>query len=228
MLLHGAGRCVLAAAILSCDDAAAQVSGTVSLVSRYFYRGNAVNEGRITPQLSLDYDSPNGWYAGALLSPVRLSDENGNLQLIGYGGYSGRLTPNWRWEAGILRSATSQGNRLDYQEVFVGVSGTEWSSRLFFSPNYAHTGLQTVYGEVSGRYRLTERYSVFAQAGRWHVWSKPGYWPMPPDRNDFRLGLSEILGNLDIQLALTASSWRTNGGAIQQRRAIVISGSYAF
>lgn len=214
--------------MLSCGDAAAQVSGTVSLVSRYFYRGNLVNEGRITPQVSLDYDSPDGWYAGVFLSPVRLSDEHDNLQLIGYGGYSGRLAPGWRWEAGMLRSATRQGTRLDYHEVFVGVSGTDFSSRLFFSPDYAHTGQQTVYGEVSGRVRLTERNSVVAQAGRWHVWSKPGYWPAPSDRNDFRLGLSDIHGNLDMQLALTASRWRANGGALQQRRAIVVSGTYAF
>lgn len=219
---------MLAAAILACADAAAQVSGTVSLVSRYFYRGNMVNEGRITPQVSLDYDSPDGWYAGVFLSPVRLADEHDNLQLIGYGGYSGRLTPNWRWEAGMLRSATRQGSRLDYHEVFVGASGTDFSSRLFFSPNYAHTGLQTVYGELSGRVRLTDRNSVVAQAGRWHVWSTPGYRPAPTDRNDFRLGLSDIQGNLELQLAWTASHWRATDGTQLRRRAIVLSGTYAF
>jgi uncharacterized protein (TIGR02001 family) len=227
-LRDGASLCVLAAAILSCDDAAAQVSGTVSLVSRYVYRGNLVNETRPTPQLSLDYDSPDGWYAGVFLSPVRLSGEHDNLQLIGFGGYSGKLAQRWRWEAGLQRSTTRQGTRLDFNEVYVGVSGTDFSSRLFYSPNYAHTGLQTLYGEVSGRHRLTERNSVFAQAGRWHAFARAGYWPAPTDRNDFRLGLSDIHGNLDLQVAWTASRWRAVGGAMQQRHAIVISGTFAF
>ncbi len=227
-LRDGASRCVLAAAILSCDDAAAQVSGTVSLVSRYVYRGNLVNDVRPTPQVSLDYDSPDGWYAGVFLSAVRLSDENGNLQLISYGGYSGKLAPSWRWEAGLQRSTTRQGTRLDFHEVYVGVSGTDFSSRVFYSPNYAHTGLRTLYGEVSGRHRLTERNSVFAQAGRWHALAKTGYWPAPTDRNDCRLGLSEIHGNLDLQVAWTVSRWRAVGDALQQRHAIVISGTYAF
>ena len=58
--------------LLCASEACAQVSGSVTLVSDYRYRGISLSDGRPTAQLSVAYDRPDGWYMGAFASRVRL------------------------------------------------------------------------------------------------------------------------------------------------------------
>src|SRR6266508_589758 len=70
LLRLGAGA-VLA---LFASVAAAQISGTVNLVSDYRYRGTSLSDDKPAAQLGLTYDDASGWYAGLSASTVRYAE----------------------------------------------------------------------------------------------------------------------------------------------------------
>src|SRR5438552_816935 len=66
-------RAVATLALCACaGSAAAQLSGTLSGVSDYRYRGNTLTHRLPAAQAGVAYDNPHGWYAGAFGSTVRL------------------------------------------------------------------------------------------------------------------------------------------------------------
>jgi uncharacterized protein (TIGR02001 family) len=72
-VLRGAALLLCAAA----QSATAQLSGTLSAVSDYRYRGVTFSDRRPAAQAGLAYDDPSGWYAGAFGSTVRLGSPPG-------------------------------------------------------------------------------------------------------------------------------------------------------
>src|SRR5262245_32129023 len=85
------------AALLLCvaaQEAPAQLSGTLTGVTDYRYRGVTFSDRRPAAQAGLTYDDPSGWYAGAFGSTLRLHPPgrpDSRFQSIVYGGYAMRL-----------------------------------------------------------------------------------------------------------------------------------------
>ena len=69
------------------------------------------------PQLSLAYDAPQGWYAGAFAAPrLALGERTGVTQLVAYGGYARRLASGLSWEAGASSTAFPHAAEYNYRE----------------------------------------------------------------------------------------------------------------
>jgi len=133
-------RALAALALCACaTGAAAQLSGTLSGVSDYRYRGNTLTDRMPAAQAGVTYDDPKGWYAGAFGSTVRLKPPGGTssyFQGIGYAGYATRVAAGISVEAGGDYAAFAGSSELDYGEVFLGVATDSVSARVYDSPRY--------------------------------------------------------------------------------------------
>lgn len=181
----------------------AQVGGSMSLVSDYRFRGLSLSDGRSVPQLSLAYDSPRNWYAGAFASPVVVKDGRRHAQLLAYTGYTSPLGSGLNGEAGVLRTAFPGVSDYAYTEVYVGVSAERFSGRLYFSPDYYSQGVRTLYAEANGSYPLLSWLQLVGHAG--YLSAPSGDVARMPKRWDARLGIAAQVEAWNFQVAATAT-----------------------
>lgn len=179
------------------SGAAAQLSGTLSAVSDYRYRGITFSGRMPAAQAGLTYDDPKGWYAGAFGSTVRLAPPGGssaNFQTIIYAGYATRLPSGISVEAGGDYSAFAGSNDLNYGEVFVGGSIENFNARIYFSPRYFGQSSNAFYGEINATQPLIDRVRLHLHAGFLRSRYDSPYAPrygVAPTQNvvDARIGL---------------------------------------
>jgi len=199
------------------SGAAAQLSGTLSGVSDYRYRGNTLTDRMPAAQAGVTYDDPKGWYAGAFGSTVRLKPPGGTssyFQGIGYAGYATRAANGISVEAGVDYAAFAAANELDYGEVFLGVATDSVSARVYYSPRYFGESSSAVYGEINATQPLTERIRLHLHVGlvRYRYESPYGIEP----RNEYvqrvfdgRVGLRFDLDPFQLELAWVGVSNHT-------------------
>jgi len=85
-------------------------------------------------------------------------------ELIGYAGYARRLERGWSVDAGLSR-VTFIGDATTTTGAARRRTSEAVSARLHFSPNYFGQSIHTVYGELNGSYRLTDRFKLIGHAG---------------------------------------------------------------
>ena len=126
---------VLICVALEAADAQAQVSGSVSIVSNYRYRGVSLSHNDPAAQAALVYDDPQGLYAGAFASTVRIGYPTSNeVQGILFAGYA-RTTPiGATFEAGVVYSGFTGATSYAYPELLVGATYEKVNARVHYSP----------------------------------------------------------------------------------------------
>ncbi|WP_430391585.1 TorF family putative porin [Dyella sp. 20L07] len=184
-------------------EAHAQVSGSVALLSDYRFRGISLSDDRPAANVTLSYDQPSvGWYAGGALSSVR-ADRNLAAQLLGYAGYARRVKPDLSWEAGVTYSRLSGHESYAYAEAYVGLAYKRLVARVYYAPDYFHSGIATQYGEINGSHALSEKWYLFAHLGYLRRNGDIGMNHSSRVRSDIRAGLGLTLKPLDVQLGWT-------------------------
>jgi uncharacterized protein (TIGR02001 family) len=161
----------LAAGILICialeaADAHAQVSGSASIVSNYRYRGVSLSDNDPAAQAALVYDHPQGFYAGAFASTVKIGYPTSNeVQGIFFAGFARKTPFGATWEAGIVYSGFTGATSYAYPELLAGAAYEKISARLHYSPNYYGRGLDAIYGEIDAVHRLLDHMQLVAHVG---------------------------------------------------------------
>jgi uncharacterized protein (TIGR02001 family) len=199
VLAAGLGLAGIAAA-----PAAAQVSGSLGIVSDYRLRGAPLTDGEPAMAVGFGYDHPSGAYAGAT---VIGEDSSGHsARVLGhaeYVGFARTIAGGPTWDVGLNNVDYGvYGDRrfaLRYTEAYVGVSQHGLSARLSYSPNYLQGGVNTLYGEVNGVMRPAEAWRLSAHGGVFHRLDAPG-----PDghrtRYDLRLAATREFDNLELEV----------------------------
>jgi uncharacterized protein (TIGR02001 family) len=227
ILAHAA---LMAAGLLAAHPAHGQVSASVSLTSEYSARGVSLSDGRATPQLSIAYDTPRGWYAGAFAAPgVALGELSSVTQLVAYAGYARRLASGLSWEAGASSTTFQHASEYNYREVFAGLASDRVSGRLYFAPAYYGYGGRVAYGELDGFHPLREHIRLSAHIGLLHGLS--GITAQARDRIDLRLALGFDAGACNLQLAWLGSASLGRGPRRdfgRSPRSLALSASYSF
>ncbi|MBC3909815.1 TorF family putative porin [Undibacterium umbellatum] len=212
--------------------ACAQVSGSITLASDYSYRGVSLSNERPVAQLNLVYDAPDGWYAGAFGSKVKLtsSDSNGE-QILLYSGFSRRLRSGLIWEAGATAALFPKANDLNYGEVFAGLMFDNLSARIYYSPNYIGLNSKTLYMEANADYQLQEHLDLFSHIG-WLVYPDGKVGRVNRNRVDLRVGVGSNFSSWKLQLAYSITrpqySYKTGKYQNNSRNSLVFSASYLF
>jgi uncharacterized protein (TIGR02001 family) len=182
--LRGVATIVLCACA---GGAAAQVSGTLSGVTDYRYRGITLTDKRPAAQIGFAYDDPKGWYGGVFGSQVRLKPPAGAssyFQAIVYGGYATHVAPGLSVEVGGDYAAFAGASELNYSEVFLGAATDNVNARVYYSPRYFGESSSAVYGEINATQPLVDRLQLFAHAGFLRYRYESPYGLVPP-RGDY-------------------------------------------
>jgi uncharacterized protein (TIGR02001 family) len=155
------------ALLSSIGNAAAQMSGSGTVVSDYRYRGISLSDHGPAAQAGVAYDAPSGWYAGAFVSTVKFNIyqvEHG-VQAIGFAGYAWRMPSGLTFDAGANYVAVTAPPRYDYPELHVGFTFRDVSGRLYYSPRYFGQDSRAVYGELNATPPLLEHLRLLAHVG---------------------------------------------------------------
>jgi len=184
-------------------------------------------------QAGLNYDMPQGWYAGAFGSTVRLAPPVGiGVQGIVFGGFASRLPSGVALEGGGDYSMFSGTTYDNYGELFVGATTENVGARVYYSPHYFGQGGNAVYGELNASYPLAGSFRFIAHVG---LLSTQYYavYGAPPRKNvvDGRVGLGADFGSFHAELAWVAVSaadaaYRVTGSS--SPNTVVVTLSFAF
>jgi uncharacterized protein (TIGR02001 family) len=216
-----------ALASLGAGKACAQASGSVSLVSDYYYRGVGYSKGDPVAQFNLSFDTRSGFYAGSFASLLAMNGAPRGIYAIGYAGYARRMQSGRSWEVGASNHTFSTMSRLNYREVYAGLGGERLSGRLSYSPAYLGTSMRTMYGELNGALAVSEAVGLFARVGYLHPLSAvPRY--ASGSRIDARIGLAVGIEAWKAQLAWDAlhaeqGAYARTSGSIGSRNGLVLS-----
>jgi uncharacterized protein (TIGR02001 family) len=222
LLLSPGHGCALIAAVLAMPLAQAQLGGSVALVSDYSVRGMTLSQGHPEPQLRIDYDTSDGWYAGALAAGVKLPYSDASVQLLTYGGYARQLPAGLSWEAGALNASFTGGKEYRYHEFYAGLARDGLSARIYYSPAYYGEG-NTLYGELNGAVPLRDKLTLTAHIGLLHPFGEGG--DEARQRVDARVALGMDAGDLNLQIALVAA---TPSARHEAARKVALSATLAF
>jgi uncharacterized protein (TIGR02001 family) len=203
------GALALAAGLMA-GDAFAQISGTLSFVTDYRYRGISLSRGDPAVQGSFAYDDPSGVYAGVFVSNVEFAiSPHRELQAVPYAGYVRRFASGLSAEVGAEYSIFTDPGRYDYSEFYVGIASDQMSARLYYAPRYFGRDPGAFYAEMNGVQPLTDRVRAVAHVG---IVFNRGDYPLygPTDRRfvDGRLGIA-----LDIESFTLQASWVGTGSS---------------
>jgi uncharacterized protein (TIGR02001 family) len=218
------------AALAAAGRAAAQVRTTIALESDDRYRGRSVSQARPVASLDLSYDAAGGAYAGAAVTVVAARHEG--LQLLSgqvYAGYVARLPQGPSLDLGVTETHYSEyysgEKEADFTELYAGLITRQFSTRLYYSPNYFGRHQSTLYAEADTAFRPGRDWSLTAHAG---VLTRVGGMSFPGEyatEYDWRLGVSKALFGCEAEVAWSGAGPGRDyyGGEPRSRSGVVVA-----
>lgn len=190
----------LAAFVLlaTASAANAELTGTVTAVSDYNWRGITQTGQDPALQGSIDWALDSGFYVGAWASNVDFGDccdENVEVDL--YAGFSGGDVVTW--DVGFNYYWYPGADDLDFPEIYAGI-GYEWfEAKLWYSSDFANYSEQAWYLEGNAAYELPANFGLEAHIGFStgdgieEAYGQDDYF-------DWSIGVTYALGNFDLGL----------------------------
>ena len=225
---------LISAGINLSNPAQAQVAGSVSIESDYRYRGHSLSSGHPVATASLDYDDDSGFFIDGSVTGVLGGDRPGLLGVQGNIGYATRLSSKLSMDVGVLRSqytSSYTGERAThYTELYFGLTRRRLSSRVYFSPDYFHSGISTLYGEIEGVIEPARDWHLTAHVGGLVYLSRPAPYANRRDQHDWRIGVSRQLGAFEVHLSLSGGGPGPDyySGVPRDRTALVVGATRSF
>ncbi len=191
-------------ALLFTVEAHAQVSGSVTLLSDYRFRGVSLSDGRPAVQVALALDRADGWYAGALVSSAKTEQSaRPSAQLSSYAGFAQRFRSDLSWEVGALYTRFTGHEHYAYPEMYLGLASEHFNGRLYYAPDYFGSG-STVYAELNGARMQSEHVYLFGHLGMLRRNDhETNYRESSHYRFDVRVGVGMTLRAGNLQLGWT-------------------------
>jgi uncharacterized protein (TIGR02001 family) len=199
---------VLAGA-MGASAAGAQLSGTLSALSDYRYRGVSLSQQKPAVQASVGYDDPSGFYGGLFGSTVELAGESTTSgQALVYLGWVTPIGSGLHWDLGGDYSAFSDGRGYDFGELYTGITTSNFNVRLHYSPDYFGSDRSSWYAEVNGSVPLGDDFALFAHLGVLVPVGQGAYPPTSGLRNpvDASVGVGRDFGGFTVQIAWVGTS----------------------
>jgi len=197
--------------VLTAVEAAAQVSGSVTLMSDNRFRGISLSDRRPALQGEVAYDHASGLYAGAVASTVRIEGADSSLSAEAYAGFVHALSQRASLDFGaagyFYPDSTSFGSNNN-GEVYVGGALDRVYARLHYSDDYFGRDVRTVYAEINGSLDLSDTFGLVAHVGYLdrldQASARPG--SAPSTQWDARIGLVTELAGLNLALSVVGTN----------------------
>ena len=188
------------------------MSGSMSAVSNYRYRGVSLSHNDPAAQAAIVYDDPQGWYAGAFASTVRIGNPTANeVQGIFFAGHARTMPFGATFEAGVVYSGFTGSTSYSYPEVMLGATYDKLNARLHYSPNYYGGGADALYGELNAAHRLFEHVQVVAHVGALWTRARNVYGDPLDTVYDGRVGVAFDFQRFAVQVSWIGISHANSG-----------------
>jgi uncharacterized protein (TIGR02001 family) len=201
----------LFAAGLLCMAAAAnagEVTGTVTAVSDYDFRGVSLSAKDPALQASIDYAHDSGFYAGAWASNIDYgSDIDGDIELDLYLGFAGETEGGMGWDVGIVwytypdsSSSLTASSISDYPEIYAGITFGPVELKQWYTDDYSGSSLDALYTELNYGFELPADFGLNLHLGYNYGDAFDGF-----EYFDFAVGVGKTVGNFDLELKFTGT-----------------------
>jgi uncharacterized protein (TIGR02001 family) len=227
-------RALALGSLLYTAAAGAQITGTLSVVSDYRFRGVSLSHQKPAVQANIGYDDPSGVYGGIFGSTVQLAGESTTTgQAVAFLGLVAPIGGPFHWDVGADYSAFSDNRSYDYGEVYTGISSQNFNARVHYSPDYFGVARSAFYGEINSTYALGDGFVLLGHLGVLLPAGHGNGADTTTVRNpvDARAGLGLEIAGFNVQVAWVATSgvgslYPVYGA--QRRTTVVVSGSRSF
>lgn len=204
-----------------------QWAASLNIDSDYRFRGVSLSDEKPAAQVGLSFDHTSGWYGGASLGAATLEPGERRPLLLAYAGHAQELPgQGLSWELGSVGAFFGGGSSYNYVEVYAGLSGQHWSTRLYYSPDYFGRDWPSVYAEFNASWPLGESWRAFMHVGV--LKRLQGDASGSSTREDARFGLSLGFEPLQWQLAWVGASRNYTQSYGHRRNTVVLSLSAFF
>lgn len=201
----------LAAAGLLCAAAAAnagEVTGTVTAVSDYDFRGVSLSAKDPALQASIDYAHDSGFYAGAWASNIDYgSDIDGDIELDLYLGFAGETQGGVGYDVGLVwytypdsSSSPTASSISDYPELYAGLTFGPVELKQWYTNDYGGSDVDALYTELNYGFELPKGFGLNLHLGYNYGDAFDSF-----EYFDFAVGLTKTVGNFDMELRFTGT-----------------------
>jgi len=219
----------VAAVLLLVSGAAAhaELSGTVTAVSDYDFRGISLSAKDPALQGSIDWSSEGGFYFGAWASNIDYEPyADGNIEVDLYGGFAGETEGGLGWDVGLVwyfypdssekRSQCREEGLYceipDYPEIYVGLSYNWFEVKQWYSNDLAGSDEDGFYTEVNASFELPANFGLNLHGGYNYggAFDSPDSDYKDSDYFDYSIGVAYTLGHFDLELKWVDNSLGRN------------------
>lgn len=217
------GLATLSSSVLA-EDSPHSITGNLSFVSDYAFRGVSQTGEDMAMQGGFDYAHASGLYAGVWGSNVELPtgtpNQSANLEVDLYGGYAGSVG-DLGYNVGLLQYYYPDANVFDTLEVYGGVTYMGFGLKLSYSAS-DYFGIAnsdgTLYWDASYNYTFDNGIGLGLHYG--YTDGEGGQF----NYGDWKVGVTVPVGKFTVGLAYTDTDTSKTGPA-GDGRAIVSVGT---
>ena len=177
--------------------ASAEVTGTVSAVSDYNFRGISLSANDPALQGSIDYAHDSGFYAGAWASNIDYGDDvDGDVEVDLYLGFAGGVEDGLGWDLGAVYYTYPGSDDIeDYPEFYAGINYGAFELKQWYTHDYAGAEVDALYTEANASFELPADFSLNLHLGY-------NYGDAFEDEEfmDYSVGVGYTLGHFDLGL----------------------------
>jgi uncharacterized protein (TIGR02001 family) len=154
-------KTLIAGAVLAATSTAAmaEISGNVSMLSDYAFRGVSQTDEQMALQGGLDYAHESGFYVGTWASNVDSSffndPQDPQLEVDVYAGYGGELANGISYDLGILHYDYPGAKSSDTDELYISGSMAGFTVSLNYSDELAFLGSTESAWYLAAGYEMT-------------------------------------------------------------------------
>jgi uncharacterized protein (TIGR02001 family) len=153
------------AMIASASVAHAELSGTLTAVSDYDFRGVTQSAQDPALQGSIDWAADSGLYLGAWASNIDFGDSfDADIEVDLYGGFTGG--EDIVWDIGFIYYGYPGESDADYQELYASVAYSFLKGKIWYSNEFGgFDNGSSLYYDASASWELPENFGVNAHIG---------------------------------------------------------------
>ena len=165
----------VAAVLLMATGAVAQaeVTGTVTAVSDYDFRGVSLSAKDPALQGSIDWAAENGIYLGAWASNIDYGNAyDGDIELDLYGGFAGETEAGLGWDVGLVyytypdsSGSATKSEIKDYPELYAGLTYSFFEVKQWYTNDYSGSDKDGFYTEGNANFELPANFTLGLHLG---------------------------------------------------------------
>jgi len=202
-------KCLAALGLIAASGIAnAGISSTITAVNDYDFRGITQTEEKPALQASFDYAHDSGFYVGAWASNVHFPGYNGDVELDGYAGFTGKLGETSSWDAGFVYysypgSTDDDGKSKipNFPEIYASITTGVFKTKFSYSNDFGGSDESAYYIDFTVNAPIGKNFSLQAHGG--YSLGDGAIAIAGKEYIDFYGGVGYALGNFNLAVKYT-------------------------